>query len=225
MSVSGIALTLSECASNPVKRPFSPMRTTRRPKKTKTGQFSPSWRRLARGAGIRTSLRKRSADHGGAHDAIHGYVVPRKLLVDATLQHDKDSVDHADQLARIGGVPDDSYAIPGDICDQRVDEALGADVDAAGDIVEKEDRRLGQEPLLQERLLLVAAAEIGDRLGAAAGVDLGPCDRAADQLALVSRIEKSEERPQLPENGVGDVVGHGFGEQEPFVLALLGHVG
>src|SRR5450432_1994275 len=124
------------------------MRTTRRPAKTSTGQLSPSWKRLVRETGIRASLRKQGVDDGGAHNAIDGNVVPSKFFVDTTLQHDKDAMDDPNQFTRIGGIPDDGHAIPGDLRDQRVDEALGADIDAASNIVEKEDGRLGQEPLL-----------------------------------------------------------------------------
>jgi hypothetical protein len=56
-------------------------------------------------------------------------------------------MDDADQLARIGGIPDDGDAIAGEVSNQRVDETLGGDIDAARDIVQKEDGRLGQEPL------------------------------------------------------------------------------
>src|ERR1700722_6836061 len=201
------------------------MRTARRPTKTSTGQLSPSWNRLARDAGIHVPLHKRGADDRSAHDPIDSNVFAGELFVDAALQHDQDAMYDADQLAGVGGIPDDGDALARDLCDQRVDETLGANVDPAGDIVEKEDRRLGQEPLLQQRFLLVSAAEVGDQLGAAAGVDLRPRDRAANKCALITRIEKTEERPQLLENSVGYVVGHAFGEQEPFALALLGHVG
>ena len=48
--------------------------------------------------------------------------------------------------------------------EQRVDVALGADVDAAGRVVEQQDPRLRREPAGDHDLLLVAAAERGDRV-------------------------------------------------------------
>ena len=44
--------------------------------------------------------------------------------------------------------------------DDRVDLVLGADVDAAGRLVEDQHVRIGEDPLAQHDLLLVAAGEL-----------------------------------------------------------------
>ena len=109
MSASGRALTLSDRTSKGVKRPLRAIRTANKPTKTNTGQLSPIERRLARAADIRLSRAGRSDDRG-AHDAIDSNVIAGQFDVDATLQHDDDAMNDADQLARIGRIPDDSDA-------------------------------------------------------------------------------------------------------------------
>ena len=51
----------------------------------------------------------------------------------------------------------------GQVVDDAVDVLLGADVDAAGGVVEEEDVGIAQQPAGEQDLLLVAAAEGADR--------------------------------------------------------------
>jgi hypothetical protein len=56
-------------------------------------------------------------------------------------------------------------ALGGEPVDDRVDLVLGADVDAAGRLVEDQHVRVGEDPLAEDDLLLVAAGQLaGDRL-------------------------------------------------------------
>ena len=61
--------------------------------------------------------------------------------------------DHDDGLARCRQIIDDA-----------VDLVLGADVDTTGRLVQNQDIRLGEHPLGQQDLLLVAAGKISDQL-------------------------------------------------------------
>ena len=71
-----------------------------------------------------------------------------------------DAVADAEQLGQLGG--DDQHRLPlvGEPVDDRVDLVLGADVDAAGRLVEDQHVRVGEDPLRQHDLLLVAAGEL-----------------------------------------------------------------
>src|SRR5580698_5967797 len=109
MSASGSALTLSDRTSKGVKRPFRAIRMANKLTKTKTGQLSPIERRLARAADIGPSRAARRDDRS-AHDAIDSDVIAGQFDVDATLQHDDDAVNNANQLARISRIPNDRDA-------------------------------------------------------------------------------------------------------------------
>ena len=54
-------------------------------------------------------------------------------------------------------------ALGGERIDDRVDLVLGADVDAAGRLVEDQHVRVGEHPLGQHHLLLVAARQLAAR--------------------------------------------------------------
>ena len=76
--------------------------------------------------------------------------------------HDKDPVTDTDQLRHFGRDHHDSLALLGKLQDQLIDLVLGADVDAAGRLVEEQDLRLRQQPAAKNDLLLVAAGEVLD---------------------------------------------------------------
>ena len=65
----------------------------------------------------------------------------------------------------------------GQAADQGVDLGLGADVDAAGRLVEEQDLGLDQEPAGEDALLLVAAGKARHRGVAAGGLDRRVLDR------------------------------------------------
>src|SRR5260221_833920 len=172
ISARGMALTQSDRRSKAVKPCFRPTRTANRAAKTSTGQLSPRKARLAGDAGIAGSVP--GLQDRGVHDAVDGDVGARQLGIDPALEHDDDAVDDAHELARIRRIPDDADALAGKIGDQAVDIALGAEIATPRDVVEKEDLRLRQEPPFEKHLLLIAAAEVADRLLGAAGPDLPP---------------------------------------------------
>src|SRR5699024_11956891 len=81
-------------------------------------------------------------------------------------------VSHADALRQLGGDEDDGHALGGEVTHELVDGPLGADVDAAGGLVHDDDAGVGDEPLGQDDLLLVATGQEADLVAAAAGGEL-----------------------------------------------------
>jgi hypothetical protein len=89
--------------------------------------------------------------------------------------HHVDAVAHAQQLGHLRRDHQDAAALFGQAGDERVDLELGAHVDAARGLVEDQQRRVGEQPLGQHHLLLVAARQVDHRLvhaGAADGQSL-----------------------------------------------------
>ena len=78
--------------------------------------------------------------------------------------HDDDPVGEAEQLGQLGGDHQDGDAGRGQLVDQPVDLELGADVDAAGRLVQDQDARLARQPAGEHHLLLVAAGELAHLL-------------------------------------------------------------
>ena len=56
-------------------------------------------------------------------------------------QHDEDAVGHAEHLGQLGGDHQDRDALPGELGEQPVHLGLGADVDAAGRLVDDQQPR------------------------------------------------------------------------------------
>ena len=93
---------------------------------------------------------------------------------------DQHPVHQLEVLVDLGRQHDDGQPGGGQLAQQRVDVALGADVDAAGGVVEQQHRRVAGERAGDDHLLLVAAGQRGDRVGVAAEPDLEPVDVARE---------------------------------------------
>ena len=91
---------------------------------------------------------------------------------DPALVEDDDPVGHREDLGQVARDEDDPEAGRGQLGDDPVDLDLGADVDAAGRLVEDEQPRLGRQPLGQDDLLLVAARQRADHLLDAGHLDV-----------------------------------------------------
>ena len=96
--------------------------------------------------------------------ALRGDCGARELAHDAALGHDQHAVAQIGQFVRLR-TRSTSTAMPlvGEAADQAVDLGAGADVDAAGRLVEDEHARRAREPAADDDLLLVAAAQAPDR--------------------------------------------------------------
>ena len=85
----------------------------------------------------------------------------------AVAQH-QHPVGALDDLLQLGGDEQDAEPLRGQLVDQRLDLGLGADVDAAGGLVEQQHLRVQAEHPGQQHLLLVAAGQLADPLVRAA---------------------------------------------------------
>ena len=88
----------------------------------------------------------------------------------AIAQHDY-PVRIGHDLVELGRNHQQRQAVVAQFADQADDLGVGADVDAAGRLVENEEARLGGEPAREERLLLIAAGEKADGLFGIRGAD------------------------------------------------------
>ena len=78
---------------------------------------------------------------------------------DAAVAQHEHAVGDVDELGQVARIEEDGVALGGEVAHQLENLALGADIDAAGRIVEQQDARLGQQHLAEDHLLLVAAGE------------------------------------------------------------------
>ena len=88
-----------------------------------------------------------------------GDVVAFEHAHDAAVIEDQHAIAAADQLVIVGAVEQDRRPGVGQLAHQRVELLLGADVDAAGRVVEQDQPRPGHQPLADHHLLLVAARQ------------------------------------------------------------------
>ena len=115
---------------------------------------------------------------------------PRRARTSATsrpLAHHQDAVAHAQDLRQLARDHQDRQALLRELAHQAVDLGLGADVDAAGRLVQDQDARLGREPFAEHHLLLVAAGELADDLLDAAARGSGTARRCRAASAVSAR--------------------------------------
>ena len=101
---------------------------------------------------------------------------------------------------------------------------LGGDVDAAGDVVEQQDPRLGQQPAADQHLLLVAAGERADGLRPSAGgahLRVASTMRRPGWRSAARRQEADAREPA--QDGERQVVAHAHRQQQALGLAVLRH--
>ena len=99
-----------------------------------------------------------------AQHALFGGIRAGELRVNAPAMHHHDAIAHAQQLRQLRRDHDDAGAARGQPIHQVVDLDLRADVDAARGLVEDEDAARARQPLPEHDLLLVAAAQLSNRL-------------------------------------------------------------
>ena len=86
------------------------------------------------------------------------------LLGHAALGNHQDAVGDTQDLGQFAGRQQHRHPVAGERLDDRVDLALGADVDAARRLVEQHDLDRLAQPACEDRLLLVAAREVHHQL-------------------------------------------------------------
>src|SRR4051812_16737867 len=91
--------------------------------------------------------------------------------------HHQDAIGHAQYLGKLGGDHQHRQALARELAQQAVNLGLGADVDAAGGLVDDQQLRVRGQPLGEHDLLLVAARQEADGIAEAVELDaqaLGP---------------------------------------------------
>src|SRR6185503_3746883 len=109
---------------------------------------------------------------------------------DAAVIHDGDAVAAADQFVVVGGIEQDRCAIVGELTHEAVKLLLGADVDAAGRVVEQNDARSGHQPFGDDDLLLVTAGQRRYRVALGTDPDLQALDGCVDRALFLAAVNK-----------------------------------
>ena len=132
------------------------------------------------------------------------------------------AVGQAQDLRDLAGDHDHGDAAVGEGADQGVDLRPGADVDAAGRLVEEQHPAVAQQPAGQHDLLLVAAGQGAER----SAVDVGRPD--VQRLGLLAgrgplgAAGEEAAAGEAAQAGDADVAVDGVVEQQRLALALLG---
>ena len=167
-------------------------------------EVAPPRRRLAGRGGCHGSHvavllwqgRSASSMNGGVHDLVLGRGRSIEFGDDAAEAGHQDAIRNGEDLRQIRGDHHDGLAFVGEAADLRVDFGNGADVDAAGRLVEDDDRRILRQRFGDDDLLLVAAGKLDDARLALERGDLQPLDPIIRQLAALERATAgSSSRP------------------------------
>ena len=148
----------------------------------------------------------------------------RDLGGEAAFGHHEDAVAERQQLGQLGGDEEDGAALRGELADHVVELGLDADVDAARRLVEDEDRRVGEQPAGEDRLLLVAAGELADRLAHRGEADAELLGRVRGERLLERAADEAARRDLAGDRG-GDVLLDREGAEDAGDGAVLGHEG
>ena len=123
-----------------------------------------------------------------------------ELPGDAAFGQGVDAIADAQQLDELGRDDDDRLPLGRQAMDDRVDLVLGADVDAAGRLVEDEHVRSGVDPLREDHLLLVAAGQLAGRHHHIRGLDVQVLAEPVRDLELLAVVHQAE--PWRPSEGM-----------------------
>ena len=96
---------------------------------------------------------------GKPHHRFFGRVGAVELALQLAFSHHEDAIGEREDLGQIARHHEHGEPVARLLPDHLVDLELGADVDALGRLVEQQHARLGRQPLGDDDLLLVAAAE------------------------------------------------------------------
>src|SRR3954470_10029921 len=100
----------------------------------------------------------------GAHNVLDVDLVTGKLSHFGAVAQHGHAVRHANDLFQFRRDEQDRHPVAPKLADQPLDFGLGADVNAARRLVKDHELRLQREPTGEHGLLLIAAAELRDRL-------------------------------------------------------------
>ena len=150
---------------------------------------------------------------------------PRHLTGDPAGGQGVDAVADAEQLGQLGGDDDDRLAGGHQPVDDRVDLVLGADVDAAGGLVEDQHVGVGEEPLATARPSAGCRRRACPPTDMTVGALMFMSCRTRSATLISSLPLTQPRRDELAEGGGGDVAPDVVDEVEAVALAVLGGVG
>src|SRR6266850_6353042 len=161
---------------------------------------------------------------GELHDHFLRGLAAGKLAGNAAFAHHDDSVAHAQYLGQLGGDHHDRLALLGQRMEQLVDLALGADIDAARGLVEKQDVAVAQQPFRDHDLLLVAAGQQPHLLFDRRCLDLQLFDETLCRRPRAGRVDKPAQLQKTLHAGQHDIGFHIQPGRQSEVLAVFGKI-
>lgn len=129
------------------------------------------------------------------HDRRNRELGERDLRHLSAIAQDNDPIGVTHQLLQFRRDNQQRQAIGAEGFNQANNFRMGADVDAAGRLIEDQELRFGQQPAGEQHLLLVAAGEKLDRLLGTRGTDPQLANKAlGDLILLPAGIGRSQPR-------------------------------
>ncbi len=113
------------------------------------------------------------------------------LVDDLALADDEDPVGETEHLLDLAGDDHDGDAAVGERPDELVDLGAGADVDAAGGLVEDQHPAVAEQPAGEHDLLLVAARQGADGAGHAVGAYVEARGELGGAAPLLAPVEEA----------------------------------
>ena len=168
------------------------------------------------------AMRHGSARRGEVHDRFLAGLRARQHPGPPALRDDHDPVREQQQLRQLRAHHHDRQPLARQRAHQVVDLLLGADVDAAGRLVEQEHPRPGGQPLADDHLLLVAAGERRRDLLDAGAAHPEATHRLGRHLRLAAGGADAEAR-EARQRRQRDIVADRRLQMQPLGLAVLGH--
>ncbi|STW11922.1 Uncharacterised protein [Klebsiella pneumoniae subsp. rhinoscleromatis] len=146
------------------------------------------------------------------HDRRNRELGERDLRHLSAIAQDNDPIGVTHQLLQFRRDNQQRQAIGAEGFNQANNFRMGADVDAAGRLIEDQELRFGQQPAGEQHLLLVAAGEKLDRLLGARGTDPQLANKALGDLILLPAGDRPQpaalrlqgENDIFPHRGSGD---------------------
>ena len=138
------------------------------------------------------------------------------------LAHHQHAIGQQEQFGHFRADHDDAKPLLGELKDQPIDFLLGADVDAAGRLVQEQDAWFGSKPFADHDFLLIAARQCRDPLVDARAAHRKTPDHTVGQCAFARESAQAKPRHGA-DGGQGDVVADRLAQVQAALLAVFGH--
>src|SRR5262245_46493464 len=98
------------------------------------------------------------------YNSLFGGFGSVELAGDLAAGHDQHTIGDGEDFGEVGRNQNDRRSAIGQFDEQTVNFGFGADIDAAGRLIDEQDTRLDEQPFGEQHFLLIPAAEAVDRL-------------------------------------------------------------